>query len=138
MLCPDGYLKMIDFGFAKHVPKRTFTTCGTPDYLAPEVILQEGHNSACDWWCLGVFLYETHTGFAPFADDDPMKTYRKIVNNKPKYPSGFNTQLESLCRHLLKKDLSKRFGNLVNGVKDIKEHRFMKDLDFEKLLQKKE
>ena len=74
MLASDGYLKMIDFGFAKHVPKRTFTTCGTPDYLAPEVILQEGHNSAADWWTLGVFLYETHTGFAPFADDDPMKT----------------------------------------------------------------
>jgi serine/threonine protein kinase len=87
----NGYLKMIDFGFAKVVTKRTFTICGTPEYIAPEILLNQGHGKPVDWWCLGVLVYEMLAGFPPFQDEDPMNIYRKIINTKPKYPDGFDS-----------------------------------------------
>jgi len=78
-----------------------------------------------------------HAGHAPFVDDDPMNIYKKIINTKPRYPDGFDKDLKSLIKHLLRRDLSKRFGNLVNGVADIKEHRFFASLDWDALLEKK-
>lgn len=91
MMGEDGYLKMIDFGFAKVVTKRTFTICGTPEYIAPEILLNQGHGKPVDWWCLGVLVYEMLAGFPPFQDEDPMNIYRKIINSKPKYPDGFDS-----------------------------------------------
>jgi protein kinase A len=91
MIGEDGYLKMIDFGFAKVVTKRTFTICGTPEYIAPEILLNQGHGKPVDWWCLGILVYEMLAGFPPFQDEDPMNIYRKIINTKPKYPDGFDS-----------------------------------------------
>lgn len=66
MVSASGYLKMIDFGFAKTVRKRTYTICGTPEYIAPEILLNEGHGCPVDWWTLGILIYEMHAGFPPF------------------------------------------------------------------------
>lgn len=66
-----------------------------------------------------------------------MDIYRKIINTKPKYPDGFDSNLKSLTKHLLRRDLSKRYGNLKDGAKDIKDHRFFAELSFDDLLQKK-
>ena len=137
MIADDGYLKLIDFGFAKVVKKRTYTICGTPEYIAPEILLNRGHSKPVDWWTFGILIYELHAGHAPFVDDDPMNIYKKIINTKPKYPEGFDSKLKSLVKHLLRRDLSKRFGNMVNGVADIKEHRFFADLDWNNLLEKR-
>ena len=137
MINSDGYLKLIDFGFAKVVTKRTFTICGTPEYIAPEILLNEGHGKAVDWWTLGILLYEMLAGYPPFQDDDPIQIYRKIINTKPKYPDGFDDRLKSLTKHLLRRDLSKRFGNLKDGANDIKNHRFFSELGFDDLLAKK-
>jgi len=137
MVQADGYLKLIDFGFAKVIKKRTYTICGTPEYIAPEILLNEGHGKAVDWWTLGILLYEMLAGYPPFQADDPMDIYRKIINTKPKYPEGFDDKLKSLTKHLLRRDLSKRYGNLKNGAKDIKDHRFFADLSYDDLLQKK-
>merc|ERR1711998_598595 len=131
-----GYLNMIDFGFAKVVTKRTYTICGTPEYIAPEILLNQGHGKAVDWWCLGILLYEMLAGYPPFQDDDPMNIYRKIINTKPRYPDGFDSNLKSLVKHLLRRDLSKRYGNLVGGISDIKDHRFFRDVEQAKLLAK--
>ena len=136
MIANDGYLKLIDYGFAKVVKKRTYTICGTPEYIAPEILLNKGHSKPVDWWTFGILIYEMHAGHAPFLDDDPMNIYKKIINTKPKYPDGFDSRLKSLVKHLLRRDLSKRFGNMVGGVNDIKEHRFFETIDWNKLLAK--
>ena len=137
MIADDGYLKLIDYGFAKVVKKRTYTICGTPEYIAPEILLNKGHSKPVDWWTFGILIYEMHAGHAPFLDDDPMNIYKKIINTKPKYPEGFDSKLKSLVKHLLRRDLSKRFGNMVGGVNDIKEHRFFESINWNELLAKK-
>ena len=136
MIGDDGYLKLIDYGFAKEVTQRTYTICGTPEYIAPEILLNKGHSKPVDWWTFGILVYEMHAGHAPFVDDDPMNVYKKIINTKPRYPDGFDSKLKSLVKHLLRRDLSKRFGNLVGGVKDIKDHRFFEKIDWNLLLNK--
>ncbi len=70
-----GYLKLTDFGFAKIVDSRTYTLCGTPEYLAPEMLLNKGHGKPVDWWTFGILLYEMIAGIDPFSDEDPMLIY---------------------------------------------------------------
>ena len=130
----SGYLKLTDFGFAKIVEGRTYTLCGTPEYLAPEIILNKGHGKPVDWWTCGILLYEMIAGIDPFSDDDPIMVYQKILKGKIKFPSGFDSNAKSLVKHLLESDLTKRYGNLKGGVKDIKGHRFFKELSWEKLI----
>ena len=71
----EGYLKLTDFGFAKVVEGRTYTLCGTPEYLAPEILLNKGHGKPVDWWTLGIIIYEMIAGIDPFTDEDPMAIY---------------------------------------------------------------
>lgn len=133
----NGYLKLTDFGFAKILTDgRTYTLCGTPEYLAPEIILNKGHGKPVDWWTCGILLYEMIAGIDPFSDDDPMKVYQKILKGKVKFPTGFDSNAKSLVKHLLNADLTKRYGNLKAGTKDVTGHRFFKNLNFDKLLKK--
>ena len=127
----NGYLKLTDFGFAKILEnEKTYTLCGTPEYLAPEIILNKGHGKAVDWWTLGILLYEMLVGIDPFSDDDPMKTYQKILKGKINFPKTINKDAKSLIKHLLTQDTTKRFGCLKNGVKDILNHRFFEGFDW--------
>lgn len=133
----NGYLKLTDFGFAKVCEGRTYTLCGTPEYLAPEILLNKGHGKPVDWWTFGVLLYEMIAGVDPFNDEDPMLVYQKILKGKLKFPSSFDSNAKSLVKHILVQDLSKRYGNLKNGVNDIKEHRFFKNMDWGDLIKGK-
>jgi CRP-like cAMP-binding protein len=78
LLDSTGYLKLVDFGFAKVLNDRTYTLCGTPEYLAPEIILNKGHSFSVDWWCVGILAFELLTGVTPFVANDPMEVRRRI------------------------------------------------------------
>lgn len=112
LLDREGHCKVTDFGFAKKVDYRTWTLCGTPEYLAPEIILSKGHGKAVDWWALGILMYEMLAGYPPFYDEDPLGIYQKILEGKIKFPWHFDRHSKDLIKKLLTADLTKRLGNL--------------------------
>lgn len=134
----DGHLKLTDFGFAKHTQDMSWTLCGTPDYLAPEVISSRGYNKSVDWWSLGVLLFEMLAGYPPFYTEDgnSIKLYEKILAGEVRYPSFFETGAKDLLRSLLTADLSKRFGNLHRGSRDIFSHMWFAEIDWGCLYRK--
>lgn len=83
LLDSNGYAKLTDFGLAKFIEKeeKALTFCGTPDYLAPEVILGKGHNRPADWWTLGILTYEMISGMPPFYSSQVNQMYRKIIKD---------------------------------------------------------
>merc|ERR1712139_237068 len=135
----SGYAKLTDFGFAKVVEPgaRTSTLCGTPEYIAPEVLLNKGHGKPVDWWTLGILTYEMIVGQPPFCDEEPMGIYQKILAGKIYFPKVFNKEAKGLVKKLLTADLGKRYGNLKNGVDDIKQHKWFQNIIWSDLLNKK-
>jgi len=133
VLTNTGYLKVTDFGFAKIVPNKTFTLCGTPDYLAPEIVTGQGHGKGVDWWTLGILIYEMLASFPPFFDDEPMMTYRKIIQGKFKYPRYLSAQSKDLISKLLKPKATKRLGIIKGGTKMIREHPWFGSFNWEQL-----
>lgn len=110
LLDRDGNIKFVDFGFAKVVPKQTYTLCGAPDYVAPEVLLDLGYGKSVDWWALGVLTYEMLVGHPPFFDSTPFGTYEKIMRGKVDLPRLLDTKVKRLIRGLLDVDRTKRLG----------------------------
>jgi len=134
----DGYVKVTDFGFAKKIEFKTYTLCGTPEYIAPEVLLNVGHGKGVDWWTLGILLYEMLAGEPPFVDDNPMGIYEKILSSNSclHFPKKFDKHAKSLTKKLLTVDLSSRCGCSNGGAEDVKTHIFFAGLDWRKLIQK--
>eukprot|EP00291_Cryptomonas_curvata_P027808 CAMPEP_0172212568 /NCGR_PEP_ID=MMETSP1050-20130122/37089_1 /TAXON_ID=233186 /ORGANISM="Cryptomonas curvata, Strain CCAP979/52" /LENGTH=361 /DNA_ID=CAMNT_0012893263 /DNA_START=151 /DNA_END=1236 /DNA_ORIENTATION=+ len=138
LLDRQGHLKVCDFGFAKTVEPgtNTWTLCGTPEYLAPEIILNKGHGKAVDWWALGILIYEMLCGYPPFYADDRMQLYQAILAGKIEYPRHIKKEARDLISKLLTSDLSRRLGNLKDGAKDIRNHPWFKGFDWEALLNR--
>jgi len=132
-----GYSKLTDFGFAKIVEPgaRTYTLCGTPEYIAPEVLLNKGHGKPVDWWTLGILIYEMIVGQPPFCDEEPMGIYQKILAGKIYFPKYFDRNAKALVKKLVTADLSKRYGNLKAGSDDIIKHKWFADIDQDKMLK---
>merc|ERR1712000_114408 len=126
-----GFVKIVDLGLAKQIMSgKTWTMCGTPDYLAPEIILNEGHDCSVDYWALGVLIYEMVTGWPPFYADEPMKTYEKIVACAVSFPVYITRQLSDLVSKLLTTQPGKRLGNLKGGINDIMKHKWFASFDW--------
>jgi len=132
-----GYLKVTDFGFAKVVEDRTFTLCGTPDYLAPEIVTGQGHGKGVDWWTLGILIYEMLASFPPFFDDEPIETYKKIIKCRIKFPRYFSQEAKELIRGLLRSKPVKRLGVLKGGADRIRQHTWFSDFSWEALVEGK-
>jgi len=125
-----GYCKITDFGFAKNVPDKTFTLCGTPDYLAPEIVTGQGHGKGVDWWTLGILIYEMVASLPPFYADKQMETYRKIVRGKVKFPRCMSREVKDIISKLLKTKPTKRYGVIKGGTDLIRTHPWFKKFDW--------
>lgn len=135
----DGYPVIIDFGFAKVVHEKTYTLCGTPLYLAPEVILNRGHDKAADHWSFGVLSFEMIEGKTPFYREgmDQIQLFRCICKGKYNFPPGVMTpEMEDLIHQLFVLDPAKRIGSLAKGINEIYVHPWFIGVDFAKLRQK--
>ncbi|XP_051906600.1 cGMP-dependent protein kinase 1-like isoform X1 [Hippocampus zosterae] len=134
-----GYAKLVDFGFAKKVGlgKKTWTFCGTPEYVAPEIILNKGHDSSADCWSLGILVFELLSGSPPFSGSDPMKTYNIILRgiNMVEFPKKITKSAANLIKRLCRDNPSERLGNQKNGVKDIQKHKWFEGFNWDGLRQ---
>ena len=136
----DGYLKLIDFGMAKMVQgnEKATSFCGTPEYLAPEIITGEGHNRAADWWSYGILIFEMLCGIPPFYCENTERMYDLITNAELRFPKRIplSDNAKDLIKKLLVKKQDKRLG-VNKGFEEIKAHPFFQGFDFEALLNKK-
>ncbi|KAM5387093.1 hypothetical protein ACJA88_001445 [Fusarium oxysporum] len=122
---------------AKFYAAETWTLCGTPDYLAPEVVSNKGYNKSVDWWSLGILIYEMLCGYTPFWDSgSPMKIYENILKGKVKYPAYVNADAQNLLERLITADLTKRLGNLYGGPDDVKTHPWFAEVTWDRLARK--
>uniref|UniRef100_A0AAY4EVN4 cGMP-dependent protein kinase n=1 Tax=Denticeps clupeoides TaxID=299321 RepID=A0AAY4EVN4_9TELE len=141
LLDAEGYVKMADFGFAKKIGlgKKTWTFCGTPEYVAPEVIMNKGHDFGADCWSLGILVFELLTGSPPFTGSDPIKIYTMVLHGieKVDIPKRISKHPENLIRRLCKLNPAERLGNKKNGIIDIKKHKWFQGFNWEGLRQRK-
>ncbi|KAJ4483788.1 kinase-like domain-containing protein [Lentinula aciculospora] len=141
LLNSDGHIKVADFGFAKACSSVTWTLCGTPDYLAPEIISQQRYNKSVDWYALGVLIFEMLTGLPPYhqAQGNPAILYEKITAGPThiRWPSANNEEFPLLAKDLIVKlmdcDPSKRYGNMQHGAGDVFAHPWFREVDWQKL-----
>ncbi|KID85465.1 serine/threonine-protein kinase gad8 [Metarhizium guizhouense ARSEF 977] len=136
----QGHIALCDFGLCKLEMKdedRTNTFCGTPEYLAPELLLGQGYNKTVDWWTLGVLLYEMLTGLPPFYNEETNEMYRKILSEPLSFPGNdvVPPAAKDLLTKLLNRNPAERLG--ANGSAEIKGHAFFHAIDWRKLLERK-
>lgn len=136
VLDADGYCYVIDFGLAKQCENgKTWTFCGTPDYLAPEIVRGKGHDWGVDYWGFGVLLFELTYGYPPFYANNPTQTARKIIRGVYSTPSSFSSELSDLISKVLC-DQSKRLGRTQGGADEIIKHQWFSGFDWDAMLEK--
>jgi len=130
LIAQTGYLKITDFGFAKELKEDTWTLCGTPEYLAPEIIQSKGHGLGVDWWAMGILMFEMLCGYPPFYDENPFGIYQKILIGKIDFPKHFDEYGKDLVKRLLTADKTKRLGCIAGGASDVRRHKFFRGVDW--------
>lgn len=135
MLDMKGYVKLVDFGFAKELNRgdKTYSFVGTPEYMAPEIIRNQGHDFAVDFWSLGILIFELLVGNPPFSSSEPQKIYAKILDGVLKYPPYLSEAAKSIISKLCRPRPGQRLGNTKNGIKDVRHHRWFGNMNWHKL-----
>ncbi|KAI5932179.1 RAC-beta serine/threonine-protein kinase [Manis javanica] len=140
MLDKDGHIKITDFGLCKEgisdgATMKTF--CGTPEYLAPEVLEDNDYGRAVDWWGLGVVMYEMMCGRLPFYNQDHERLFELILMEEIRFPRTLSPEAKSLLAGLLKKDPKQRLGGGPGDAREVMEHRFFLGINWQDVMQKK-
>uniref|UniRef100_A0A8C9EWF7 Serine/threonine-protein kinase N3 n=1 Tax=Pavo cristatus TaxID=9049 RepID=A0A8C9EWF7_PAVCR len=136
LLDAEGFVKIADFGLCKEgigFGDRTNTFCGTPEFLAPEVLTDISYTRAVDWWGLGVLIYEMLVGESPFPGDDEEEVFDSIVNDEVQYPRFLSSEALSIIRKLLRKCPERRLGAGEKDAEEIKIQPFFKGMDWDAL-----
>jgi serum/glucocorticoid-regulated kinase 2 len=142
----DGYICLTDFGLAKVLEgnAQAFSFCGTPDYLAPEILVERGHSFPVDWWALGILTYEMIVGFPPFytGTQNNSKMY-ELIKKKAVYfpdPQRHNIMMSENCKNFITRLLEKNPANRLGsrgGLEEVLAHPWFQELDHEKILDKR-
>jgi len=138
LLDADGHVKLTDFGLSKEGIKDNFSAksmCGTPEYLAPEILEKKGHGKAVDWYSLGALIYEMLTGLPPYYTRDREKLFERIRKAELVYPGHMSAGAKSLCQGLLRRDPNSRLGGADDG--EVMQHEFWGSLDWTAVLKRK-
>jgi RAC serine/threonine-protein kinase len=135
LLTNSGHVVVTDFGLSKeglHDPDDITTTfCGTPEYLAPEILEGKGYTKAVDWWSFGTMMFEMLTGLPPFYTEDVQQMYTKILTTNLEIPKTMSNEAAELLRGLLERDVEKR----LQDPREIKSQKFFKSIDWDQLVQ---
>ncbi|KAG4077410.1 hypothetical protein HA402_002837 [Bradysia odoriphaga] len=140
LLDTEGYVKIADFGLCKEgmgFGDRTGTFCGTPEFLAPEVLTETSYTRAVDWWGLGVLIFEMLVGESPFPGDDEEEVFDSIVNDEVRYPRFLSLEAIAIMRRLLRKNPERRLGSSERDAEDVKKQAFFRHIAFDDLLLRK-
>ncbi|KAL4107709.1 hypothetical protein QTP88_018007 [Uroleucon formosanum] len=140
LLDTDGYVKIADFGLCKEgmgYGDRTGTFCGTPEFLAPEVLTETSYTRSVDWWGLGVLIFEMLVGESPFPGDDEEEVFDSIVNDEVRYPRFLSLEAIAIMRRLLRKNPERRLGSSERDAEDVKKQAFFRQVLWDDLLHRK-
>ncbi|KAJ7505478.1 protein kinase C1 [Mycena galericulata] len=140
LLTLDGHVKVADYGLCKEemwYGKTTSTFCGTPEFMAPEILLEQRYGRAVDWWAFGVLTYEMLLGQSPFRGDDEDEIFDAILEDEPLYPITMPRDAVSILQKLLNRDPLRRLGAGEEDAEEIKRQPFFKDVSFDDVLNKR-
>ncbi|QRW06533.1 Serine/threonine-protein kinase [Ceratobasidium sp. AG-Ba] len=140
LLTLDGHVKVADYGLCKEnmeYGQTTSTFCGTPEFMAPEILLEQRYGRAVDWWAFGVLTYEMLLGQSPFRGDDEDEIFDAILEDEPLYPITMPRDAVSILQRLLTRDPSRRLGSGPTDAEEIKAHPFFNQVNFDDVLNKR-
>lgn len=140
LLTLDGHVKVADYGLCKEemwYGNTTSTFCGTPEFMAPEILLEQRYGRAVDWWAFGVLTYEMLLGQSPFRGDDEDEIFDAILEDEPLYPITMPRDAVSILQKLLTRDPTRRLGSGKEDAEEIKKQPFFKDVNFDDVLNKR-
>jgi len=139
LLDAEGHLKLADFGLSKEGIQSgihgTHSFCGTPEYLAPEVLNRRGHGTAVDWWSLGALLYEMLTGLPPWYSQDRQEMFQSIQSSALRFPDYIPADTRSILTAFLERDVHRRLGS-VKDIEEVKGHQFFDPINWKKLFSR--
>ncbi|KAI8333940.1 hypothetical protein BC941DRAFT_433396 [Chlamydoabsidia padenii] len=140
MLCLDGHIKLVDYGLCKENMFNNNTTntfCGTPEFIAPEILLEQRYNRSVDWWAFGVLIYEMLLGQSPFKGEDEDEIFDAVLEDEILYPMTMSRNCVSICQKLLERNPARRLGSGKSDGQEVRQHVFFSGVNWDDLLAKK-